>query len=333
MNYLVLPWMTAGLAVAVAAEHPCGKCHPAEEGSQPGTSMAHALQRAADSRILKNHPVLRFSNNGFTYAIRREGESVEYSVEGGGRTFSSLLPWAFGLGSAGQTYLYKIGGDWYESRVSFYSALNGLDITIGHRSLPADNRESAAGRKLQKSEAEKCFGCHAGGTLDAPQPGVQCERCHENSSPHARAFADRSVLPVTPERLGQFDAEQMADFCGGCHRTWQEIAANGPHDINNVRLQPYRLVSSKCYESSFPDKRISCVACHDPHREVVRTVEFYDARCQACHTLARPPAKACPKAVSGCTGCHMPKIDLPEAHFRFTDHRIRIVHPGEPYPS
>jgi hypothetical protein len=29
----------------------------------------------------------------------------------------------------------------------------------------------------------------------------------------------------------------------------------------------------------------------------------------------------------------MPKIDLPGAHARFTDHQIRIAHAGDPYPN
>jgi hypothetical protein len=28
----------------------------------------------------------------------------------------------------------------------------------------------------------------------------------------------------------------------------------------------------------------------------------------------------------------MPKIELPGAHYKFADHRIRIVKPNEPYP-
>jgi len=294
--------------------------------------MAHALQPAAESQILEDHTVLRFAGAGYTYAIRREGETVRYSVEGGNKTFSTVIPWAFGLGSAGQTYVYKNGGAWYEARVSFYSATKGLDVTIGHRNLPAESIEEAAGRRLQKAEVERCFGCHGSGSLDAIIPGVQCERCHEKSGQHARAFTDRNLPAITPEKLGRFDSEEMADFCGACHRTWQEIAANGPHDINNVRLQPYRLVSSKCYESSMLDKRLSCVACHDPHREVERSVEFYDAKCRSCHQPGQQRVRTCPKANQGCVGCHMPKVDLPEAHFRFTDHRIRVVRAGESYP-
>ncbi|MFN7993934.1 MAG: cytochrome c3 family protein [Bryobacteraceae bacterium] len=298
--------------------------------------MAHALQPAPDSAILKHHPVLHLRANGYEYDLRRDGDTIRYTVQDGkdrAHTFSAILPWAFGLGSAGQTYLYKNGGSWYEARVSYYSAANGLDVTIGHRTLPVQGLNEAAGRQLQKAEADRCFGCHAGGTPQAIVPGINCERCHENAGQHARSFTDRKVAPIVPEKLGSFDAEQMADFCGSCHRTWQEIAANGPHDINNVRLQPYRLVSSKCYEASLLDKRLSCVACHDPHREIERAAGFYDNKCTVCHQSGASAAHACPKGNRECVSCHMPKIELPEAHFRFTDHRIRIVHPGAPYPN
>jgi hypothetical protein len=29
----------------------------------------------------------------------------------------------------------------------------------------------------------------------------------------------------------------------------------------------------------------------------------------------------------------MPKYELPDAHHRFTDHRIRIAREGDPYPD
>ena len=325
-----LGWMCAG-------ESPCGTCHAAEARTQPTTSMALALQQASVSKILKEHPSLQLTSAGYTYDLKREGEVIRYAVTGRGQSFTAVIPWAFGLGSAGQTYLYEKGGIWYESRVSFYSAINGLDITIGHRGLPIGNIEDAAGRRLQKSEATRCFGCHSTGSPGAITAGVQCERCHENATQHARDLAGHpATAAATPPKLGEYDSEQMADFCGGCHRTWQEIAANGPHDINNVRLQPYRLVSSKCYEASLLDKRLSCVACHNPHHEVERSAGFYDAKCKACHRPTSSAGKAihtCPKATSGCVECHMPNVELPEAHFKFTDHRIRIVRAGEPYPN
>jgi hypothetical protein len=29
----------------------------------------------------------------------------------------------------------------------------------------------------------------------------------------------------------------------------------------------------------------------------------------------------------------MPKIEIPGSHFQFTDHRIRVVKAGEPFPN
>jgi hypothetical protein len=156
-------------------------------------------------------------------------------------------------------------------------------------------------------------------------PGVRCERCHEGAQAHgtdARASA--------PAKLSRMNNEELSDFCGACHRTWQDVQANGPHDINNVRLQPYRLATSKCYNASTTDKRISCVACHNPHENVMKSAAYYDAKCRECHSAST--AKACKIGQKDCVSCHMPKADFPGGHFQFTDHRIRIVH-GSGYPG
>ena len=136
-------------------------------------------------------------------------------------------------------------------------------------------------------------------------------------------------------KLSALNAEELSDLCGQCHRTWAQIAAEGPHDINNVRFQPYRLVNSKCYDPS--DRRISCAACHNPHQEVVALDSFYDRACLACHAAGhvaggKSGAKSCPTAKENCVTCHMPKLELPGSHYKFTDHRIRIVNAKAGYP-
>jgi len=65
----------------------------------------------------------------------------------------------------------------------------------------------------------------------------------------------------------------------------------------------------------------------------------YDDKCLACHLLAGTKAtrlrheKACPAAAKDCASCHMPRVEFPSMHAEFTDHRIRIVKPGVPYPN
>jgi hypothetical protein len=131
-------------------------------------------------------------------------------------------------------------------------------------------------------------------------------------------------------KLAGHSAEEMADLCGRCHRTWSQIALNGPRGVLNVRFQPYRLANSKCYDTA--DARIACSACHDPHGPLETSAASYDARCSACHSAAQH-TKTCRVAKANCVTCHMPKIELPGAHATFTDHQIRIARAGESYPN
>ena len=51
--------------------------------------------------------------------------------------------------------------------------------------------------------------------------------------------------------------------------------------VFNVRFAPYRLENSRCWAEG--DSRITCVACHDPHKPLSHDVASYDANCLACH--------------------------------------------------
>jgi hypothetical protein len=337
MRWVSILVLTCALVLQVpAGDFVCQKCHVNESRSQPATSMAHALSRPMESDILKHHPRLQFASGAYSYEVRREANQVLYSVTGSDNAITVPVLWAFGLGAAGQTFVYEYRGAIYESRVSFYTAIKGLDITVGHKTiqLPPGDLTAAAGRPLQKMETSRCFGCHATTAGNEIKPGVQCDRCHQEAAKHVSAFVNGTPA-VLPAKLSRLDSEEMSGFCGQCHRTWEEIAANGPHDVNNVRFQPYRLASSKCYESSPLDKRIRCVACHDPHKEVIRDSSFYDAKCESCHASRQmhSQSKSCATAQRNCVTCHMPKIDLAEAHFGFTDHRIRVPLPNQRYPE
>jgi hypothetical protein len=322
----------------------CAACHPGEARAQPHTAMAHALESAADCEILRANPQLTFREGVYAFRIVREGDRSLYSVTDGKEIFSVAIAWAFGLGAAGQTYFYQRNGNWYESRVSFYKQLRGLDLTMGAQNYTPKSAEDAAGRLTSTRGAQECFTCHSingvrDGRLEVDHltPGVRCERCHGPAGQHLRAVKTGDVKDAGMRQLGKLTTEELSDFCGQCHRTWSQIALNGPHDINNVRFQPYRLTNSRCYDAL--DRRIGCVACHDPHRDVDRRAAAYDAKCLACHgAAAKPPevgrpAKVCPTGTRDCINCHMPKYELPGSHNLFTDHQIRVARPGEPYPA
>lgn len=330
--FLCFPLLAAD---TLAGSQACASCHQREYASQIATSMARAMEPVATCSILQQHKILSFQAGLYSYRIERQGDASIYTVTDGAATITASLEYAFGLGKAGQTYIFERNGNLYESRVSFYPAIDGLDLTIGAPNRKPRNLEEAAGRLMERLESEQCFGCHTTSvgqeaflTREDLTPGVTCEHCHGSAAAHVQGF--RKGQPVAMKKLSALSTEELSDFCGQCHRSWAQIAASGPHNINNVRFQPYRLTNSKCYDPL--DPRIRCTACHNVHEEVVESGIAYDRNCFSCHSAGKSDAKTCPVAKQNCVSCHMPKMELPGAHYRFTDHDIRIVSANQTYP-
>jgi DnaJ-class molecular chaperone len=139
--------------------------------------------------------------------------------------------------------MYTAGGNWYESHVSFYKALQGLDRTIGAAVDPKDLLD-AAGRLMTMTETQQCFNCHGTRAIRADRldiealiPGVQCERCHGAAEQHVRALKKRRCKSSRhASKLGDLTAEEMSNLCGACHRTWAQIAMSAIRGIDNVRF-------------------------------------------------------------------------------------------------
>ena len=316
-----------------AGSQACAQCHT-QTATQLTTPMARTLETAKEGRILSARARMTFKIGRYSYSITREDDRSVYSVTDGQETISTPIMWAFGLGKAGQTYVFQLNGKYYESRVSYYNDISGLDLTLGAPRAEPRSLTEAAGHMMGGVDARDCFSCHATAAVsearlqtDKLTPGISCEGCHGPGANHiaamkARDFANKQIL-----NPGRFDTNGQTEFCGACHRTWAQVMMMPPQGVGNVRFQPYRIFGSKCFD--FEDRRISCTACHNPHEEMRRDQSFYDSRCLACHQTETP----CKVGKRNCAECHMPKYELPGAHFKFTDHRIRIAKPGEPYPD
>jgi hypothetical protein len=342
-------WPTKGDAArdSYAGTATCARCHASKVATQQQHAMARTGVRAAAADILRQHDHLSFRFGPYReQIITKAGKSVLSVTASGAAPLSIDLRWAFGAGRMGQTYVYEKNGSYYESHLTFFAVSQDLNITPGQSPLTPRNLEDAAGRRMPPAESRACFGCHTTASITNNQldgnravPGITCEACHGPGASHVVAMNSAqpdqaATLIMNPARL---DPVASVDFCGACHRTWQDVVTNFGLVDANVRFAPYRLENSKCWTK--PDARLTCVACHDPHQPLDHDPAAYDSRCLACH-VNQPGAKttaaarisdqlppdhpgaACPVSTKNCTTCHMPRIVSPLQNSTFTDHWI-----------
>ena len=314
----------------------CVNCHAGVASSYSHAAMHHALETPGANPTLESHPNLSLQQGPYHYVVQTKDGHSTYSVSDGTSSITVPIRWIFGQHS--QTWVLERDGEMYESLVSYFQLEQGLATTPGDGHVMPTNLVEAFGRKLSKWEAIQCFSCHATNSakgeqlnLESLRPGVGCERCHAGGERHMADARDGNFSSL-PKSLKAMSAEDAANFCGQCHRTWDATVRNRFHGPVDVRFQPYRLANSKCFIGN--DQRISCLACHNPHEEANHNLIAYDAKCLACHgKSAAASVKTCPVSATNCVSCHMPRIPLPGGHAVFTDHLIRIVRPGEPYPD
>ena len=337
----------------------CSGCHMQKSRSQLQTAMAHALTLPESSQILQSHPAMTFHAGPYTYQITTSAQQSIYSVTDGRVIITEPIAYVFGNAHVAQTYILRHDGKLYEGRVSYYTAIDNLDWTIGDALNPAPSLEAAFGRDISGDEARNCFSCHGTGAVGEGKlqlghltPGVTCEACHGPGQAHVEAMhsgAGEGLSIFNPKTLSPDTLSQ--EFCGACHRSANTVGMMPDlGGIVNVRFQPYRLAGSRGHDPN--DPHFACTACHDPHIDLPLQGASADSKCTSCHVpgaasgstlhakvvpsqkreISSTAPRTCPVANANCDTCHMPKVEIPGTHFKFTDHRIRIVRPGSPYP-
>jgi hypothetical protein len=349
----------------------CAECHKLVFERAQQTSMAHSAMLAGESSILKSNPDLGFSNGSYRYDIRTTDGTSIYSVINGVTQQSALLVWAFGTSRTAQSYLFrKKDGEFHEARVTYFRSLAALDFTPGRALASATDIaiDDAMDRQVGRAEVYRCFACHTTGSRTGDDfdetkliPGVTCEACHGPGGQHVAQMEVGNSSPADSENgpgaifnPKKLTPEESVDFCGSCHGSYWDVSLSGASGVGNARFQPYRLEQSKCWNKN--DARLTCIACHDPHKEVETEASAYDHVCLSCHLTSESKAKtatmqkekarllqenlakthpgaACPVSIRECTSCHMPQVYVPAMHTAFPDHRIRIVREREPFPD
>jgi hypothetical protein len=333
-------WPTKGISARdqYVGSETCGRCHQNIVEAQKNTSMAHAVTPATADAFTNIPRAMHFRTGTYDYLLSRTATGAEYSTTNGQQSASAAVSWVFGDRQFGDTFLYEQNGIYFESRVSYYKALNGLDLTTGRTQFRPNRIETALGRRMSPDEAPLCFGCHSTASSTNGQfhperliPGVNCEACHGPGAQHVAQMslehdAGTSTLIFNPARLVPTDS---VDFCGACHRTSADVSLSSMTGIFTLRFPAYRLEQSRCWGNG--DARLTCIACHDTHKPRVQDAAFYDKVCVSCHSpvSGAPKDRAhaigiCKVSNHECVSCHMPKYTIPSMHTDFTDHKIAV---------
>jgi hypothetical protein len=348
-------WPTQNLPSrnGIVGAEACATCHSSIFATQKTTPMGATAMHVENSEVLRSHEKLKFNFLAYRAEITTEHGQSLYKITDGEDSQTAPLLWAFGTGQVGQSYLFKQQDQkFYEARVTYFSSLHNLHFTPGRELTSPKNIDEAMYREVGSGEMGRCFACHTtasniAGKFDEANliPGISCEACHGAGAEHVAVMQASKLSGVSASATAIFNPATLrpadsVDFCGACHATAWDVKLAGTTGPTNARSQPYRLEKSKCWGAG--DARLTCMGCHDPHKQLQTEASSYDAVCLSCHangSKTGPAAKlstehlkaACPVEQKNCVSCHMPKVEVPEMHYGFTDHKIQIVRPGEGY--
>ena len=191
-----------------------------------------------------------------------------------------------GSNHQGQSFLAREeNGQIRELRISHYPSAPEWDRTMEHPLEPPDV-PGYLGRPISSEAFRKCINCHStnfravlepSGRPEARDRGIGCERCHGPAGNHPAAIAASFPEPaIARPRLAS--ASRIVALCGECHTA---PAKTTPEDPSFVRYQASGLILSRCYAES--RDRLSCVSCHDPHKDLETSAASYETACLKCH--------------------------------------------------
>jgi tetratricopeptide (TPR) repeat protein len=320
----------------------CEACHSQEFQSQQQSNHARTISTQSDLTTLPWPEGLLFDgdNPQVSHSVCRAKEAVEVTTSVDDRTFVALIDYALGSNHQGRSFVGKDReGQARELRISQYPSAPTWSRTSEH---PAEPRgpDGYLGRPISDESVRRCVHCHATnfravqfpvGRPEASDRGIGCERCHGPGGHHLQAVqAGFPDLAIARPRLAS--ADRVVALCGQCHESPEPLNPSNPRSI---RFQAPSLVQSRCYTES---GSLSCVTCHNPHKNASRTPSDYERICLKCH----PPPKDLQRradttaararvwspcftgAEHDCLSCHMPRVPNAVARATFTDHFIRI---------
>jgi hypothetical protein len=336
----------------------CAGCHREIYTSYGKTAMGVSVTLPSPDLVTQSITVHRDALNR-DFRVYREGDAIfqaESESRDGRLVFEhrEKLEYVIGAGENGMSFVVRRGDHLFLAPLSFYSRTKKWDLSPGY-----EHADFGFNRPIY----DACITCHSGRSQPVPgrdglfrkpefeELAVGCENCHGPGEIHVREQG-QSIPPavqdsiVNPAKLAPRLAE---DICMKCHqggdarvllpgKNYSDIRPGVPL-VNTLAIVSLPLTTansdllehhvsmklSACYSKS--SGKLSCLTCHDPHREPAgaEAAAFYRSRCLTCHNERSCTTTPAVRATNGdnCSACHMPKRDIVQiSHSALTNHRI-----------
>lgn len=270
-------------------------------------------------------------------AIERKGDSLfQTAYKHGEKVISRPFDFAVGSGKRGQTFLYWYNNYIFQLPLTWFTSANEWTNSPGYSNKVEFNRPVTA----------RCLECHSTYFQQENNPGakadefsksqiilgVECERCHGPGSDHVDYHEKNPKDSVAHYIIntGRLSRKQNLDLCRFCHGgrltksqpsfSYEagdklsdyfhlDTATTNISDIDVHGNQYGMLSKSKCFTMS----DMTCITCHDAHKNESKSLEVFTQKCINCHNNANN--KVCKLTgktnqaflINNCIDCHMPE--------------------------
>jgi tetratricopeptide (TPR) repeat protein len=330
----------------------CAGCHADVRKLVLASRHASTLRRGSElaDLPLPEHPLTDPGDSNVSHTLKQVDGQVRVETRVQDKVLRAVVDYA--LGSVDR-YTTLVGRDDQGRartlRLSYHrgGGGSGWDLSKAQAAHP-ECAEDFLGEPFGSiAAAQVCLVCHstnARAVRDQTGPesndrAIGCERCHGPGGLHLAAVTAKfSQSAIASSSLAS--SAEINQMCGECHSQHFLAMPAARTAPDWTRFPGSTLPWSRCYTES--GGALSCVTCHDPHKNAETVPAFYEAKCLSCHVTSRAnndtgaataalenagtafqsPCPVNPKR--DCVRCHMPKVPYDWLHGGFTDHYIRV---------